>query len=139
VTLHIGRDTFKPVTTERLQDHRMHSERYQLDRANADIINGAIADGGRIIAVGSTSVRTIETVARAGKVQAHSGSTRLFITPGYRFQLVDALLSNFHLPRTTLLAMVCAWGGTERVLGAYRQAVEEEYRFFSYGDAMLIL
>ncbi|MBN1436933.1 MAG: tRNA preQ1(34) S-adenosylmethionine ribosyltransferase-isomerase QueA [Sedimentisphaerales bacterium] len=139
VTLHVGLDTFKPVTSERLADHPMHSEHYLLDEENAGIINEARKAGGRIVAVGSTSVRVLETLGQDGEIAAGQGATRLFIMPGYEFRVVDAMITNFHLPRTTLLAMVCAFGGTERVLGAYREAVRERYRFFSYGDATLLV
>lgn len=139
VHLHVGLGTFEPVVAEVIEDHPMHSEAYQLDRADADIINQTIENGGRIIAVGTTSVRTLETCAEGNQVKSGFGETNLLITPGYTFKVVDALITNFHLPRTTLLALVCAWGGTERVLAAYRQAIQEKYRFYSYGDAMFIL
>lgn len=139
VTLHVGLGTFRPIAAEDLEDHRMHAEHYSLDAANAQIINRAIADKQRLIAVGTTSVRTLETLAHPGPIQPAAGTTKLFITPGYQFQLVDVLLTNFHLPRSSLLALVCAFAGTEHVLAAYRQAVQHQYRFYSYGDAMLII
>jgi len=139
LTLHVGLGTFQPVGTEELDHHDMHPERYVLDEPNAQLINAARQRGSRIVAVGTTAVRSLETAAKEHRVRAVAGSTRLFITPGYRFQIVDALLTNFHLPRTTLLALVCAFAGVDRVLAAYRTAVQMKYRFFSYGDAMLIL
>ena len=139
VTLHVGLGTFKPVSSATLGEHTMHAERYCVDEAAAEAIDETVRQGGRIVAVGTTSVRTLETLARAGGgVEAGCGSTRLFIMPGYEFKVVDVMLTNFHLPRTTLLALVCAFGGTENVLAAYREAVESRYRFFSYGDAMLV-
>jgi S-adenosylmethionine:tRNA ribosyltransferase-isomerase len=139
VTLHVGPGTFKPVTVEKLQDHKIHSEWYQLDQTNASIINNAIDTGGKIIAVGTTSVRVLETIAKNNRVKPSEGWTELFITSGYKFQIVSAMLTNFHLPRSTLLALVCAFAGTELIMQAYRQAVQQEYRFYSYGDAMLII
>ena len=139
VTLHVGAGTFKPVTTEILQDHQMHSERFSIEREDADIINTTINNGGRIIAVGTTSVRTLETVAQDRRITACEASTKLFIQPGYEFKIVDAMLTNFHLPKSTLLALVGAFAGLDNVLTAYRHAIEKRYRFYSYGDAMLIV
>jgi S-adenosylmethionine:tRNA ribosyltransferase-isomerase len=139
VTLHVGAGTFKPVTAERLEDHRMHSEQYEVKPSDARIINETMAQGGRIIAVGTTSVRTLETVAEGRFIRATAGQTALFIQPGCRFQVVDAMVTNFHLPRSTLLALVAAFAGLENVLSAYRHAIEQRYRFYSYGDAMLIM
>jgi len=139
VTLHVGMGTFKPVTVEKLEDHVMHFETYSIDENNASLINQTIQQSGRIFAVGTTSVRTLETIAKNRHIHAASGSTNLFITPGYAFQIVDAIITNFHLPRSTLLALVCAFAGRDQMLNAYRLAVQQEYRFFSYGDAMLIL
>jgi S-adenosylmethionine:tRNA ribosyltransferase-isomerase len=139
LTLHVGIGTFKPVTAETLEEHTIHSEAYQLDGHNAAIINDAKASGGRIIAVGTTSVRTLETIAHGGKVAPQSGDTQLFIKPGYQFKIVEGMITNFHLPRSTLLAMVGAFAGFENIMAAYRHAVEHRYRFFSYGDAMLIV
>jgi S-adenosylmethionine:tRNA ribosyltransferase-isomerase len=139
ITLHVGEGTFKPVTAEKIEGHKIHPERFSIDVRNTRIINEAKEKGGRIIAVGTTSVRAIETVAASSKIQANSGQTRLFITPGYRFKMVDAMVTNFHLPRSTLLALVAAFAGLDTVLAAYRHAVEERYRFYSYGDAMLIM
>lgn len=138
-TLHVGTGTFKPVETEILEDHPIHSEFYELPKDAAGIINHTRQAGGRIIAVGTTSVRTLETVARNGLAYAGSGSTNIFITPGYTFQLTDAMVTNFHLPRSTLLALVAAFAGLETILKAYQHAIENKYRFYSYGDAMLIL
>ncbi|MBN1764462.1 MAG: tRNA preQ1(34) S-adenosylmethionine ribosyltransferase-isomerase QueA [Sedimentisphaerales bacterium] len=137
--LHVGLGTFKPITTERVEDHQMHAEYYQLDEENAALINQAIQDHRRIVAVGTTSVRTLETLAENNRVRPGSGWTNVFITPGYRFRIVNTLITNFHLPRTSLLALVCAFAGTESTLKAYQQAVKHQYRFYSYGDAMLIL
>jgi len=139
VTLHVGAGTFKPVRVENLADHVMHSERYIVPQATVDAVRTAKASGGRIVAVGTTSLRALESVAlQKGELPAGAGETRLFITPGYDFKIVDVLLTNFHLPKSTLLMLVCAFGGMERMLSAYRTAVEHEYRFFSYGDAMWI-
>jgi len=140
VTLHVGPGTFKPVKTERPEDHVMESERYIVPEAAAASIAAARESGGRILAVGSTTVRTLETVAAAhGRVVAAEGRSELFIRPPYRFRVVDALLTNFHLPRSTLLMMISAFAGRERVLAAYEEAVRERYRFYSYGDCMLIM
>jgi S-adenosylmethionine:tRNA ribosyltransferase-isomerase len=139
VTLHVGLGTFKPITSQTIEEHHMHCEYYELDMANADRINQTIEGHKRVIAVGTTSVRTLETLARNGRVLPGTGWTDIFITPGYSFQIVNALLTNFHLPCSTLLALVCALAGWEFILGAYQQAVEKEYRFYSYGDAMLIM
>ncbi|WP_435626207.1 tRNA preQ1(34) S-adenosylmethionine ribosyltransferase-isomerase QueA [Candidatus Ferrigenium straubiae] len=138
VTLHVGAGTFQPVRTEHIREHSMHSERYEILQQAVDAIAAARAAGGRVIAVGTTSLRALESAAAEGELKAGSGETRIFITPGYRFRVVDALLTNFHLPKSTLLMLVCAFGGMERMLAAYRHAVEKEYRFFSYGDAMFI-
>jgi len=140
ITLHVGPGTFKPVTESTLENHRIHSEAFSLDAENAAIINQIREHGGRIIAVGTTSTRTLETVAdERGRVRPAAGQTDLFITPGYRFKIVDALITNFHLPRSTLLALVAAFAGLDPVLKAYRHAIAQCYRFYSYGDAMLIL
>jgi S-adenosylmethionine:tRNA ribosyltransferase-isomerase len=138
VTLHVGIGTFKPVTAERIEDHRMERERYEISAEAAEAIRRA-RERGRVVAVGTTVVRTLESAALAGDgtVLPGTGSTELFITPGFRFQVVDALLTNFHLPRSTLLMLVSAFAGRERVLAAYEEAIREGYRFYSYGDAML--
>lgn len=139
VTLHVGAGTFKPITVEEVEEHEIHHEWYRIDATNAEIINGARSAGGRIVAVGTTVTRVLETVAREGGVSPCEGTTNLFILPGYEFRIVDAMITNFHLPRSTLLALVGAFAGMERTLAAYRHAIEQRYRFYSYGDAMLIL
>lgn len=139
VTLHVGLGTFRPVKAENLADHHMHSEHYEITQETADIINRTKEDGGRIICVGTTSCRTIESAADVnGKVQAGRGDTDIFIYPGYQFKVLDCLLTNFHLPESTLVMLVSALAGRENVLAAYREAVEERYRFFSFGDCMFI-
>lgn len=139
VTLHVGPGTFKPVTTDRIEDHRMDAEYFEIGVETSRQIAQAKRAGGRIVAVGTTVVRTLESAAQEdGSVPAMTGETRLFITPGYRFRVVDALMTNFHLPHTTLLMLVSAFAGLERVRDAYAVAVRERYRFYSYGDAMLI-
>ncbi len=143
VTLHVGLDTFMPVHEENPLEHKIHTEWCELTGETAQKINAAKKEGGRIIAVGTTSVRTLETAAkfaRAGEwVGAVSGSTNLYILPGYTFRAVDAMITNFHLPRSTLIMLVSAFAGRERILNAYRLAIEQGYRFYSFGDAMLIL
>ncbi len=138
VTLHVGPGTFLPVRGDSLETHRMHAERYEVPAATAEEIARCRARGGRVVAVGTTTVRTLESAAAGGAVVPGAGRTEIFIRPGHRFQAVDALVTNFHLPRSTLLVLVCAFGGQERVLTAYREAVRLGYRFFSYGDAMVI-
>jgi S-adenosylmethionine:tRNA ribosyltransferase-isomerase len=135
VTLHVGIGTFKPVSVERVEDHRMDRERYEVPEETAEALRRTRGSGGRIVAVGTTVVRTLESAALLGN---SGGSTELFITPGFRFQVVEVLLTNFHLPRSTLLMLVSAFAGRERVLDAYEEAVREGYRFYSYGDAMLV-
>jgi S-adenosylmethionine:tRNA ribosyltransferase-isomerase len=125
------------VRTERVADHVMHAERYQVPHATAHAVNAARAAGRRVLAVGTTALRAIESAARDGVAYPADGETRLFICPGYRFQVVDRLITNFHLPRSTLLMLVCAFAGLEPVLRAYRHAIDRGYRFYSYGDAML--
>jgi len=139
ITLHVGLGTFRPVTVEKLEEHRMHGERYIIVEREAEIINTTKENGGRVIAVGTTSVRALESSVENGKIKASERETQLFITPGYDFEVVDGMVTNFHLPRSTLLALVGAFAGVERILRAYRHAVERRYRFYSYGDAMLIL
>jgi S-adenosylmethionine:tRNA ribosyltransferase-isomerase len=138
VTLHVGAGTFQPVRAEHTHEHVMHSERYIIPQATVDAIHETKARGGRVIAVGTTSLRALESAAASGELVAGEKETSIFITPGYRFNVVDVLLTNFHLPKSTLLMLVCAFGGMDKMLEAYRHAVEQEYRFFSYGDAMLI-
>lgn len=139
VTLHVGLGTFRPVKAENLSDHHMHSEHYEITQETADVINRTKENGGRIICVGTTSCRTVESAAdENGRVQAGCGDTDIFIYPGYRFRVLDCLITNFHLPESTLVMLVSALAGRENVLAAYREAVEKEYRFFSFGDAMFI-
>ena len=139
VLLHVGLGTFRPVSAENIEEHHMHTEHYEVSQAAADVINAARKSGGRIIAVGTTSLRTLESVTDdAGMVHAGSGETGIFITPGYRFKAVDALITNFHLPESTLLMLVSALMGREEALRAYDVAIKEKYRFFSFGDAMFI-
>lgn len=139
VTLHVGIGTFRPIFAKQLSQHDMHSEWCELSEGTAQQLRQAKAGGGRIVSVGTTSVRTLETASRSGDIESWSGETNLFIRPPYKFQGVHCLLTNFHLPKSTLLVLVCALAGTDFVKEAYRIAVEHRYRFFSYGDAMLIL
>ena len=136
VTLHVGAGTFQPVKTESLAEHVMHRERYQVPADTAQAIADCRAYGGRVVAVGTTSVRTLESWAASGEA---SGDTSIFITPGFQFRLVDALITNFHLPRSTLMMLVSAFAGYEHIMALYRHAIDERYRFFSYGDAMWLL
>jgi len=140
VTLHVGLGTFRPVVAERIEDHAMHSEEFVVSEAAAEAVARARSSGGRVLAVGTTSARALETCkVPSGGIRAGSGQTEIFITPGYSFGVIDALLTNFHLPRSTLLMLVSALAGRERVLRLYREAIAEGYRFYSYGDAMLLL
>jgi S-adenosylmethionine:tRNA ribosyltransferase-isomerase len=138
-TLHVGAGTFQPVRAERLAEHRMHAEYVEVSDEVCRAVAATRARGGRVVAIGTTSVRALETAAAGGELAAYRGDTRLFIHPGYRFRVVDALLTNFHLPESTLLMLVSAFAGRERVLAAYRHAIAGRYRFFSYGDAMWVL
>lgn len=140
VTLHVGAGTFQPVKTETIEDHVMHAERYHIPEATIDIIQQCRSQGGRVLAVGTTCLRALEACAQVndGELQAGSGETRLFITPGFEFQIVDRLLTNFHLPRSTLLMLVSAFAGVDTIRHAYQHAIDQHYRFFSYGDAMLL-
>jgi len=138
VTLHVGAGTFQPVRVDNIEEHRMHSEWMQLTDQVVDRVRRTRARGGRVIAVGTTSVRCLESAAKAGELRPFCGETDIFITPGYRFRVVDALLTNFHLPESTLLMLVSAFAGHDNIMRAYRHAVAERYRFFSYGDAMFI-
>ena len=139
VTLHVGLGTFRPVKADEITDHHMHSEFYQIDEEAAEKINHAKANGHRVICVGTTSCRTIESAAdENGHLKAQSGWTDIFIYPGYRFKILDCLITNFHLPESTLIMLVSALAGREHVLAAYEEAVKERYRFFSFGDAMFI-
>lgn len=139
VTLHVGLDTFAPVTEADPKEHKIHSEWCDLPQATADAIRRARGTGGRVVAVGTTSVRTIESAAGENGILPYSGDTNLYIIPGYRFKVVDALITNFHLPKSTLIMLISAFAGRERVLDAYETAKNEGYRFYSFGDAMLIL
>lgn len=140
ITLHVGLGTFRPVKVDDVQAHKMHAEYYVVDRQAADIVNGTKERGGRVFAVGTTSTRTLESCADAsGRIAPKSGWTDIFIYPGYTFKCIDCLITNFHLPESTLLMLISALAGREEVLAAYRTAIEQRYRFFSFGDAMLIL
>lgn len=141
ITLHVGLGTFRPVSAENIEDHAMHSEYYQMSKEAADKLNEVKKRGGRIIAVGTTSTRTLETIASKhnGTFMEESGWTDIFIYPGYSFQAIDGMITNFHLPKSTLIMLISALAGRENVLHAYEEAVKERYRFFSFGDAMLIL
>lgn len=140
VTLHVGLGTFRPVKEENIEDHLMHSEHYHLSAETAELINNTKENGGRVIAVGTTSCRTLESVAtKLGRIAEDDDRTSIFIYPGYKFKCIDGLLTNFHLPESTLIMLVSAFAGHENTMNAYKKAVEEKYRFFSFGDAMLIL
>ena len=140
ITLHVGPGTFKPVRCEEIEDHRMDPERYLISEEAAGVISSARANGGRVVAVGSTSIRALESsYIQHGGVMASEGETALFIRPGFEFKVVDAVLTNFHLPKSTLLILMSAFAGKERILSAYKEAVERKYRFFSYGDAIFIV
>ena len=139
VTLHVGLGTFRPVKVENITEHKMHSEHYYLPQETADLINETKQNGGRVICVGTTSCRTVESVASLGEITERSGDTDIFIYPGYTFKCMDGLITNFHLPESTLIMLVSAFAGYENTLNAYTEAVKEEYRFFSFGAAMLIL
>lgn len=140
LTLHVGLGTFRPVSVDNIADHQMHSEFYRLTEDAAAKLRAVKANGGRIVAVGTTSIRTLETIGTkfAGEIKADSGWTDIFITPGYTFKVVDAFSTNFHLPKSTLVMLVSAFAGREHVLNAYQHAIEEGYRFFSFGDAMFV-
>ncbi|HHW70574.1 MAG TPA: tRNA preQ1(34) S-adenosylmethionine ribosyltransferase-isomerase QueA [Clostridiales bacterium] len=139
ITLHVGIGTFRPVKTENIEDHHMHSESYYVSEETAEIVNKTREKGGRVIAVGTTSCRTLETIGdRFGKIHPGYGKTDIFIYPGYKFKVVDALITNFHLPQSTLLMLVSAFADREEILNVYAEAIEKRYRFFSFGDAMFI-
>ena len=139
MTLHVGAGTFQPVRVDDLSEHRMHAERFSVPDETARAIERTRARGGRVVAVGTTSLRTLESACDAdGNVAARTGETNLFVTPGYRFRVVERLVTNFHLPRSTLLVLVSALAGVERVRRAYAHAIAHRYRFFGYGDAMLV-
>jgi S-adenosylmethionine:tRNA ribosyltransferase-isomerase len=139
VTLHVGAGTFQPVRVDDIREHPMHSEYIEVPPAVVEAVAATRRRGGRVIAVGTTVVRSLESAARSGELGAYSGETTIFIYPGYAFRVIDALVTNFHLPESTLLMLVCAFAGYDNVMAAYRHAVEEHYRFFSYGDAMFLL
>jgi S-adenosylmethionine:tRNA ribosyltransferase-isomerase len=139
VTLHVGAGTFQPVRCEEIEDHSMHAEYLEVSSAVCAAVERTRSRGGRVIAVGTTAVRSLETAAQSGSLQPFAGDSRIFIYPGYEFRVIDGLVTNFHLPESTLLMLVSALAGRENVLAAYRHAVQERYRFFSYGDAMLVL
>ena len=140
VTLHVGLGTFRPVKEENVLEHHMHSEYYQVSEEAAEIINNTKARGGRVVCVGTTSCRTVESAAdEHGRVRAGNGNTEIFIYPGYEFKVLDLLITNFHLPESTLVMLVSALAGREHVLNAYQEAIRERYRFFSFGDAMLVV
>ena len=138
VTLHVGAGTFQPVRVERIAEHRMHSEWFEVPQATVDAIHATRARGGRVVAVGTTTLRSLESAARGGSLQACTGDTDIFITPGFRFRVVDRLVTNFHLPKSTLMMLVSAFAGHAQVMALYRHAIERRYRFFSYGDSMLL-
>jgi S-adenosylmethionine:tRNA ribosyltransferase-isomerase len=138
VTLHVGAGTFQPLRSENIEDHHMHAEWLEVSAETVEAVAATRARGGRVVAIGTTAVRALETAARDGTLVPYTGDTRLFITPGYRFRVVDALLTNFHLPESTLLMLVSAFAGHAQVMAAYRHAVANRYRFFSYGDAMWV-
>lgn len=141
ITLHVGLGTFRPVSVDDIKEHEMHAEFYQMSKETAELLNGVRASGGRIISVGTTSTRTLETIASAnnGVFAESNGWTNIFIYPGYEFKAINGMVTNFHLPKSTLIMLISALAGREHVLGAYKLAVTERYRFFSFGDAMLIL
>jgi S-adenosylmethionine:tRNA ribosyltransferase-isomerase len=139
LTLHVGLDTFRPITSDTIEQHSMHREQGTIDAATVEKLRACRAGGGRIVAVGTTTVRVLETASQASELQPWSGQTDLFIRPGHQFHAVDALMTNFHLPRTTLLVLVRAFGGDELVMRAYQAAIDRRYRFYSYGDCMLIV
>jgi len=136
VTLHVGAGTFQPVRVENLDEHQMHKEYFELDQQVVDAVEETRSCGGRVIAIGTTSVRSLESAASSGRLQVYQGDTQLFIRPGFKFNVVDVMLTNFHLPESTLLMLVSAFAGYENIMRAYQHAVEQHYRFFSYGDAM---
>ena len=138
ITLHVGAGTFQPVKTKEIKDHVMHSEYFEISQDVIDKINLTKANGGRVVAIGTTSVRTLESVAANGELVASKGETDIFIYPGFEFKVVDMMVTNFHLPKSSLLMLVSAFIGHERLMQIYRHAIEQKYRFFSYGDAMLL-
>lgn len=139
VTLHVGAGTFLPVRVDNIAEHQMHSEWAQLSQDVVNLVNQTRQKGGRVIAVGTTTVRTLETAARSGQLEAFSGDTNIFIYPGYQFKVIDGMVTNFHLPKSTLMMLVSAFMGKDRIFQAYQHAIDKQYRFFSYGDAMLLI
>lgn len=140
VTLHVGLGTFRPVKVENISDHKMHSEHYEIKQETADLINETKKNNGKVIAVGTTSCRTLESIYnKFGKITECEGMTDIFISPGYKFNVIDGLITNFHLPESTLIMLVCAFSGYENIMNAYSVAVKEKYRFFSFGDSMIII
>jgi len=138
ITLHVGAGTFMPVRVDDIRQHTMHAERVEVSADTVDAVQRTKKNGGRVVAVGTTSVRALESASQNGAIQPYNDDTRLFVTPGYRFNAVDAMITNFHLPESTLIMLVSAFGGSSNTLNAYREAVQQRYRFFSYGDAMLV-
>ena len=140
ITLHVGLGTFRPVTVENIEEHKMHAEYYEISKETAEVINSTKQIGGKVFAVGTTSARTLETIADVnGKTKPCSGWSDIFIYPGYDFKAIDGLITNFHLPKSTLIMLVCAFAGREKVFKAYREAINKKYKFFSFGDAMIIM
>ena len=139
VTLHVGAGTFQPVRVDNIAEHVMHQEWIDVPQAVVDQIQETKAQGGRVIAVGTTTVRSLESAARSGQLEAYQGETDIFIYPGYRFNVIDGMITNFHLPKSTLLLLVSAFAGQAPIMNAYHEAIAQQYRFFSYGDAMLLL
>jgi S-adenosylmethionine:tRNA ribosyltransferase-isomerase len=138
VTLHVGAGTFQPVRADDIRDHKMHAEHIEVSDEVCEQVRATRAGGGRVVAVGTTSVRSLETASQSGEIAAFSGDSRIFIYPGYQFRSVDMMVTNFHLPESTLIMMISAFAGRDAVLAAYAEAVAEQYRFYSYGDAMLV-
>jgi S-adenosylmethionine:tRNA ribosyltransferase-isomerase len=138
VTLHVGAGTFQPVRVENIAEHQMHSEWFEVPQSTVDAIEACRARGGRVVAVGTTTLRSLESAARGGALQAGAAETDIFITPGFEFQVVDALVTNFHLPKSTLMMLVSAFSGYDAIRTIYAHAVQQRYRFFSYGDSMLL-
>ncbi len=138
ITLHVGIDTFRPITTEDIREHKMHKEYFEVSEEVAEEINRTKREGGRIIAVGTTTVRTLESKTKEGRIVPGRGETELYIYPGYKFKLIDGIITNFHLPKSSLLVMMAAWMGRDLLFRAYREAIERRYRFFSFGDAMFV-
>jgi S-adenosylmethionine:tRNA ribosyltransferase-isomerase len=139
ITLHVGAGTFQPVRVDNIEEHPMHAEYLEVDRALCEQVAATRTRGGRVVAVGTTAVRALETAAQGGELAPYAGDSRIFIYPGYSFKVIDALLTNFHLPESTLIMLVSAFAGRENTLAAYQAAVDQRYRFFSYGDAMFVL